>query len=101
MTVVETKPVAWRELIKLEPRLKELYEEISAIKDHGGEAFCANAVWYGYGSYREDGGFKSRLSQLVGWHAGRVDKRLKSMDAYSIAYDKLYNALPNCRNCNC
>ena len=26
---------------------------------------------------------------------------VKTMEAYHVAYDKLYNALPDCRNCVC
>jgi hypothetical protein len=91
---VKTKALTWRDLTKIEPRLVALYQEIRTIKDNG-ESFCANALWYGYASL----GFKDRMSRLVGFTAD--DPRLRTMEAYGVAYKKLYEALPNCRNCGC
>lgn len=92
--------VTWKELCELEPRLLNLYSEVSSIKDEGGEFFCANAVWYGRGDVD---GFKHRLVELVGFrrrHDGS-DPRLGTSLAYDIAYHKIYDALPDCRDCAC
>jgi hypothetical protein len=92
--------LTWKELAKLEPRLKKLLKEARAVKDPGGEAFCANAVWYGYGRYSGNG-FKERMNRLAGFYAESDNKRLKTMEAHGLVYDKLYSALPNCRKCLC
>lgn len=94
--------MTWAELLALEPELAVLHRELSAIKDDGrGDYFCANEVWYGYGS-RHRPGYKTRLCELVGWCAPRhVLPELRTMAAYDLAYDTLYNLLPACRNCGC
>ena len=98
MTATTTRPT-WAELVKLEPRLGRLLDRVKAIKDDKRKpSFCANAVWYG--GYREEG-FKGRFKRLIGWTSSQTDPRLRSMDAYQVAYAKLYAALPDCRNCNC
>ena len=38
----------------------------------------------------------------MGYTADRHDEpRLRTPAAYSVTYDKLYNALPDCRDCGC
>lgn len=87
------------ELAKLEPRLKTLEDDISAIKDDGeSESFCANNRWYGYFGHRN---MKATLVQLVGWEARGKHGELRTMDAYSTAYEHLYELLPDCRDCGC
>jgi hypothetical protein len=85
----------WPEICQLEPRLQALLEEIKQVKDDPTTPyFCANAHWYG------QSGFKSRIFYLVGHWAENC--HLRSSTAYDVAYHKLYDALPNCRNCgNC
>jgi hypothetical protein len=85
--------MTWTEIVSIEPRLSELLREVQAVKDPGGKYFCANDHWYPLG------GFKSRLSRLVGWHA--ENPALRTCEAYDIAYDFLYELLPNCRECRC
>lgn len=81
----------WNNIVDKEPLLAALREEASAVKDEGGDHFCANTVWY------QD--FKPTLTQLVGFEASK--KSLRSMLAYDIAYQTVYNELPACRNCTC
>lgn len=86
----------WSQLVKWEPRLKELQRDIKAVKDDPTRpAFCANLVWY------KAGGFKVRLCHLVGWDAEGSEPLLHTPEAYDLAYDRLYELLPPCRNCNC
>jgi hypothetical protein len=86
-------------MVVIAPGLQALFDEAAATKDNKqSRGFCANAHWYGYGSC-EGKGLKSRVLRLVGWHAN--DPRLRSMEAYGIACGRIYNALPDCRNCNC
>jgi hypothetical protein len=85
------KPPTWRELCKLQPGLKKLHNEIRTIRGDG-EYFCANSVWYGYDGNR---GFKERLLHLVGFYAKGCDPRLKTAEAYDVAYEKLYYDLPD------
>jgi hypothetical protein len=90
--------ITWDELVKLEPELDRLYRKIHAIKDPGGRTFCANARWYGYGGHPS---LKAVMVYLVGCEGAARDPRLRTSEAYNIAYTRLYNALPDCRNCMC
>jgi len=81
----------FRELCRLEPGLKLLYDKARAVKDRGGRYFCANEIWI-----RE---FKPLLINLVGWHAR--NHSLRTTEAYDVAYHTIYDALPDCRDCLC
>ena len=88
--------LTWAQIIAAEPRVAALYLDARKIKDDKSKSsFCANAVWYDY--------FKDRVVALVGFSTNpkQPDPRLRSMDAYDLVYHKCYQALPNCRNCNC
>ena len=91
--------LTWEQLVKLEPELGRLLERAKATKSRG-KHFCANARWYGFGQWRF-AGLKPRLLWLVGWQ--RPDKHpvLSSTEAYDLAYETVYEALPNCRDCWC
>jgi hypothetical protein len=89
--------LTWRELVRREPRLAELLQEARTVDDSDPH-FCANAVWYGYNGYA---GLKGRLCQLVGWDADTDDPILRTPEAYDLAYDTIYDALPPCRHCGC
>jgi len=83
----------------LEPGLLGLYAEAAAIIDNGeSPSFCANAEFYGYWGKR---GFESRICQLVGWEAYTNHPLLLTSDAYDVAYETIYEALPDCRDCIC
>lgn len=93
-----TRPT-WGHLVRAAPRLKALLEEARQVRSHDSPTFCANNVWFGYFEHR---GFKPRLHHLVGWAV--ADRRgashlLASSEAYEVAYQKIYQALPDCRDC--
>jgi hypothetical protein len=80
------------ELCRREPRLAALERDIRAVKDNGGRWFCANDWWYG--------SFEPRLVQLVGF--GAEQPELRTSETYDVAYDALYEQLPDCRGeCRC
>jgi len=85
--------LTWRQIVKLEPKLGALHREAQEVRDTGGRHFCANKVWY------DD--FKPRLKLLVGWCRADDVLSLKASESYATAYAKIYNALPDCRNCAC
>ncbi len=90
--------LTWANLKRVEPRLQVLEREIKAIVDKNGSPyFCANETWYGYQDPQQ--GFKERLCRLVGWEA--ENPRLRTAGAYDVAYDYLYELLPDCRDCGC
>jgi hypothetical protein len=91
----------FEELCELEPRLLDLYREVSAVKDDGGPSFCANAVWDEWHPEWEHDSLKGRLFRLVGFAAESPDPILRSWQAERVAHDKIYDALPDCRNCAC
>jgi hypothetical protein len=92
--------ISWRELTRIEPGLEDLYEYAKSVRDDPGKpSFCANAVWYGYGPYR-DIGIKRELIWLVGRNRPDIPE-LQTHEAYDLAYKKIYWALPGCRNCCC
>jgi hypothetical protein len=91
--------MTWREMVKLEPRLGALLREAQKV-DGSDPHFCANDVWYGYeGGCYAGRGLKRQLCQLVGWYARRPE--LRGCDCYDVAYMKIYDALPPCRDCLC
>ena len=94
--------VDWSKLCKMQPELRTLYRRAKAVKDDGKAAwFCANRVWYGRGG---EEGLKAILVQLVGHRAAKQDKYplLATSQAYDLAYEKIYEALPDCRGeCTC
>lgn len=88
------EPVTWGRLVARIPELAHLRREAQKTSD-ADPHFCANYVWY------RPGGLKERLSQLVGWGVASPDPMVRSSEAYDLAYDILYNALPDCRDCGC
>ena len=84
---------SFEELADLEPRLLELLHEARSMIDMGGLSFCANRIWYD--------GFKPRLVALVGWERDAGPKLLRTSAAYDVAYQTIYGALPDCRDCAC
>jgi hypothetical protein len=89
--------LTWRRMASLEPRLAEAEYLLKLIRDPGGDYFCANDIWYGYRDIRFS--FKERVNAYTGWFAQRPE--LRSDAAYDIAYQHLYDLLPDCRNCLC
>jgi hypothetical protein len=89
--------LTWRRIANIEPRLAEAERLIKMIRDPGGESFCANDIWYGYRDIRFS--FKERVNTYAGWFAEKPE--LRSDAAYDIAYQHLYDLLPDCRNCLC
>lgn len=84
--------ITWETMVQLEPRLGTLLEEIKNCQDLKlTKSFCANSVWAKK--------FKQKMIQLVGWEAKITD--LSTDQAYDIAYNVLYGALPPCRSCGC
>lgn len=81
-------------LARLQPQLIELYMKMASFMDERNETkCCANELWYFYG--------KPRLLPLVGWESRGQHPTLRTMEAYDIAYQTCYDALPDCRNCGC
>jgi hypothetical protein len=64
---------------------------VKRVKDTGGPSFCANDIWYDE--------IKPVLVKLVGWSAR--NPALRTTEAYDVAYQYLYNLLPDCRDCGC
>lgn len=52
----------------------------------------------GYGDYWHFG-IKDRVVELAGDHAR--NPHLRSSEAYDLAYEQIYQALPDCRRCAC
>jgi hypothetical protein len=80
-------------LVEREPALDQLQAELSAVRDEGGNSFCANKYWYVR--------VAPRVAQLVGAQSAQDDPALRAPEAYTLAYEVLYRLLPNCRNCVC
>lgn len=113
-----TERPSWQELARLEPGLAWLEREAKAYGELGcikkrimrlcavlppdavpldvqrwAGTNCANAIWYG------PGGLKERMSELAGWYAR--NPALRTREAYDVAYDHLYQLLPDCWGCAC
>lgn len=86
--------ITWEALTEREPRLAEMYAEISHVTDDRSTAtFCANRLWYIQ--------FEPRLLNLVGTRAEKYDQLIRTPEAYTLARRTLYRLLPDCRNCVC
>lgn len=85
----------------LEPALIALYIRAAATVDDDPDYFCANDVFFGH--HRPiDASLKRQVSKLVGWYADPFrHSDLRTQEAYDVVYDRIYNALPDCRNCRC
>lgn len=92
----------WQRLASLEPRLGTLLGESRSIERPSEGYFCANDIWYGHNGWQ---GFAPRVLHLVGWLRSRDDKdehpELHSSEAYELAIDTIYDALPDCREYSC
>jgi hypothetical protein len=94
------KTVTFEDLARLEPRLQSLLEEARRHHNSRRPDFCANAVWYGYAGHLP--GLKPRLLFLVGYERRDRHPVLSTSLAYDVAYDTIYQALPDCRGrCAC
>lgn len=92
----------WAWLTETEPRLVTLEAGVKAIpRPLPGKHFCANAWWYGY---EPRPGIKPRLVTLVGFTAEGPLRRRDVGDMihdYDVAYEHLYQLLPDCHDCTC
>jgi hypothetical protein len=86
--------MTFNDLLRLEPALKALLAEAFFHHATASTGFCANAVWYGYPGHQP--GLKRRLLELVGWTARCP--RLRCSEAYDVAYETIYHALPECNH---
>jgi hypothetical protein len=84
--------ITWQQIVRAEPRLIVLLQEAKSVDDTDPH-FCANEVWYA------QGGLRDRLTELVGW--GAQNPVLRTSEAYDVAYNKVYGALPDCKDCHC
>jgi len=90
--------MTFADLVKIEPALADLEKRIRALslaQEGKRGRFCANEVWYGWGT----AGFKAGMTALVGFAAAKP--ALQTMEAYDTAYRHLQTLLPNCRRCAC
>lgn len=88
--------------VVLEPRLIDIFVRAASIVDDGtAPYFCANEIFFGY--YQQPRtSFKHAIVELVGWSAPKsAHPDLYTEKAYDIVYERIYEALPNCRNCTC
>ena len=96
MPLILTEAEHWALLILAQPKLADLLTEVQALHaEPPTTPFCANDVWF-----RPDG-LHRRMSALVGWEADGAPPILRTVAAYDTAYNTLYAALPDCRECNC
>jgi hypothetical protein len=84
------------ELCRLEPKLEKLAADARSERERarGKRRYCANAAWY-------CGGLRARLIALAGWHSRHPEPLMRTSAAYDVAYDAIYNMLPDCRGCGC
>lgn len=120
-------PITWELLTRLEPRLADLERLIQAVRDPGeptARSFCANSVWYGgakplllqlagwHRNQLEPVRDPNRVDEFLALDLGEDDapqlaprndweRKLCTSKAYDVAYQRLYEQLPHCRNCGC
>lgn len=85
--------ITWERIVQVCPALGRMRDEASKVDDSD-PYFCANDVWFEL--------FKPRLLRLVGFEALPVySDWMYGHVAYDIAYQTIYNELPDCRMCAC
>ncbi len=84
----------------LEPKLLSLVLDLAGVERPRSGRFCANALWYGNGSFKGRG-LKPRMLSLVGMYRSEGPPELQTSEAYDLAYRALYALPPPCRNCSC
>lgn len=80
----------WAWIISQERRLAALARRIRCIRRPRQGFFCANEHWYG------EHGYRNQMCDWVGW--GCRNPVLRTSQAYDVAYEYLYQLLPNCRH---
>lgn len=85
------KSLTFAELCRREPRLDALRYEIARLPRRRND-FCANAAWFGRG------GYKARMTGIIGMLAVQFDPDLRTAEAYDLAYNGLYSLLPACQH---
>lgn len=92
--VITKSTHAFDSLVQHEPRLADMLDEIQGLKDDPeDDCFCANARWQNE--------YKPELQLLVGWLRHPDHPVLSTEQAFEVARDRLYDALPPCRGCAC
>jgi hypothetical protein len=86
----------WDDMVKVEPALARLLKDVVVADHHHTRVFCGVTAWHGSGGRP---GLKMRMYQLAGFGSSNAD--LRTREAYEVALEKLYNALPPCRGCAC
>ena len=86
----------WRKMIVEEPMLKVLYDGAKSQRVYTNKPFCANFIWYGGHIGR---GIKELMCRIVGSERRKAGwEFLRTSEAYDIAYDQIYQALPDCNH---
>ena len=90
---------SYDELRALDPELDAIEAAARAVRDPGGDLFCANHAWFS---------IMERLKARLGvWRrapegeAPEAAAKLGSASAFEAAFKALYPLLPPCRACGC
>lgn len=82
--------MTWKDMVEIEPELQEMFGYAKSL-DGSEKNFCANRIFYDE--------LKPAIENLVGW--GARNSLLKSKKCYDKAYNKIWKALPPCKDCGC
>lgn len=94
MSLTAPPRLTWSTLISLLPELERMRLRAAAVAPGDDPEFCANDVWFER--------FKPDVVRLVGWETRSSNPILQTSEAYSLAYQTIYNELPSCgRQCGC
>ena len=85
--VIKDHKPTFADLVKIEPRLGELYDE--AKNYEVSEGYKHDHVWYW--------NFKNRMLYLVGMMAENDDPVIRTSQSYDTAYKTIFEALPYVR----
>lgn len=91
--MLEKNDSMWDTLIAEQPQLSLLLG-IAESYSKRSRNFCANRIFQRL--------LKPFIYKMVGWGAPKESSELmRSSEAYMIASNKIFSALPNCKNCGC
>jgi hypothetical protein len=89
------EPTTFWDLCRIEPALLDLHAEATLLHDLCSTdfRFCANDHWYG--------DLCRKLEGIIGWHRPEYHELLSSCAAFEMCVQAIFDALPDCRNCEC
>jgi hypothetical protein len=94
-----TSKPTWKELTRIEPRLLALYRAARKIREERWREENRQLPFCLMDTYYQE--IKPKLLRLVGFYAQSKNPRIRTSEAFDVAFKKVHYALPVCDGCEC